>query len=94
MGRAWTKWFEKRKAAGVTVQTRQGTGHPFGILKGYVPLGRGEMELYRALREALPMVDAAVGKLVRLTGGVRIRAREGQRGLEEFLRTVDVGRGT
>ncbi len=87
------KWFEKRKAAGVTVQTRQGTGHPFGILKGYVPLGRGEMELYRALREALPMVDAAVGKLVRLTGGVRIRAREGQRGLEEFLRTVDVGRG-
>ena len=87
------KWFEKRKAPAVTVQTRQGEGHPFGVLKGYVPLGQGEINLYRALREALPIVDAAVGKLVRLAGGVKVSAREGQRGLEEFLRTVNAGRG-
>ena len=49
--------------------------------------------MYRALREALPILDAAVGKLVRLAGGVKITAGEGQGELEEFLRTVDVGRG-
>ena len=75
------------------VQTRREERHPFGALEGYVPLGGGELTLYRAIREAVPLVDAAIGKLVRLAGGVRVTAPEGQRGLEEFLRTVDVGRG-
>ena len=75
------------------VQTREGTRHPFGALEGYVPLGRGEMELYRAIREAVPVVDAALWKLVRLCGGVQVTAREGQEGLERFLKTVDTGRG-
>lgn len=87
------KWFEKRKTPPPAVQTRQGEGHPFGALGSYVPLRSGELELYRAIREALPIIDAAVGKLVRLTGGVRVTAPEGQEGLGEFLRTVDVGRG-
>ena len=75
------------------VQTREGTRHPFGALEGYVPLGRGEMDLYRAIREAVPIVDAAVWKLVRLCGGVQVTAREGQEELERFLKTVDTGRG-
>ena len=75
------------------MQTRREERHPFGALEGYVPLGGGELTLYRAIREAVPLVDAAIGKLVRLAGGVRVTAPEGQRGLEEFLRTVDVGRG-
>jgi len=87
------RWFEKKKAPALTVQTRQGEGHPFGALRGYVPLKTGELGLYRAIREALPIIDAAVGKLVRLTGGVKVTAPEGQEELLEFLRTVDVGRG-
>ena len=83
---------EKRQQR-LEVQTRREERHPFGALEGYVPLGGGELTLYRAIREAVPLVDAAIGKLVRLAGGVRVTAPEGQRGLEEFLRTVDVGRG-
>ncbi len=79
------KWFERKKpAAGPVVQLREGEKHPFGMLEGYVPLRNGEIVLYRAIREALPIIDAAVGKLVRLAGGVKVSVREGQEELEEF----------
>ena len=88
------KWFEKKKKRELpAVQIRDGARHPFGAVEDYVPLNGGELELYRAIREALPLVDAAVKKLVRLCGGVVVTAREGQEGLEEFLRSVETGRG-
>ncbi len=88
------KWFErKRPAQGPVVQLREGERQPFGALEEYVPLRRGELTLYRAIREAVPVVDAAVGKLVRMAGGVRVFAREGQEELDTFLRTVDTGWG-
>ncbi len=88
------KWFErKQKAAKPVVQIREGKRHPFGALDGYVPLSEGETALYRAIREAVPLVDAAVTKLVRLCGGVRVEAAEGQEELDQFLRTVNTGRG-
>ncbi len=88
------KWLEKKKpVVGTAVQTRMGVSHPFGAIEQYVPLKQGEMTLYRAIREALPIIDAAVDKLIRLTGGVQVTCREGQAELEEFLRTVDTGRG-
>ena len=76
-------------------QLRDGGRHPFVQLDGYVPLGRGETRLYRAIREGVPVVDAAICKLVRLCGGVKAVCRDGraQEGLDRFLRTVDVGRG-
>lgn len=77
------------------VQLRDQEGHPFGALDRYVPLRRGELELYRAIREAVPIVDAALMKLVRLCGGVQVRCGAGaaQAGLERFLQEVDTGRG-
>ena len=76
-------------------QLRGGQGHPFGALKGFMPLGAGEEQIYRQLREAIPVLDAAVGKLVRLSGGftVKCRSRESQEKLEIFLKTVPCGRG-
>ena len=78
-----------------SVQIRDGGKHPFGVLDGYVPLRTGEIALYRAIREAVPVVDAAMLKLIRLCGGVGVRCfdRRGQEGLERFLKTVPVGRG-
>lgn len=89
------KWFEKRKKARSVpqVQTREGVRHPFGELYEYIPLGDGEVRLYRAIREALPLVDVAVEKLVRLCGGVRVKVPEGQAELEDFLENVNIGWG-
>lgn len=89
--------FEKKKPSGDTavVQMRGGDGHPFEILNRYVPLHHGETELYRAVREAVPVVDAAIGKLIRLCGGVSVVCTESraQTDLNRFLRTVPTGRG-
>lgn len=87
----------KRKTEPVSAETqlRLGQGHPFGALRGYVPMGGGEAQVYRALREALPILDGAVQKLVRLTGGFRAKCGdpEAQARLRRFLRTVPCGRG-
>ena len=87
--------FQKKSDAGTgaAVQLREGGRHPFGLLDGYVPLGCGETALYRSIREAVPIVDAALRKLVRLAGGVTVTCREGgaQEGLDWFLQHVDTG---
>ena len=91
------RWLKKRRetAPPAPVQLRGGQHHPFGMLGDYVPLRRGEVRLYQAVREAVPVVDAAVYKLIRMTGGVTVRCADpaAERALGEFLRTVPVGRG-
>ena len=89
----------KRKTQALPVaakcQIRSGENHPFGMLRGYIPLGGGEERIYRQLREALPVLDAAIGKLIRLSGGfdVKCPGTEAEKRLREFLRTMPCGRG-
>lgn len=91
--------FFKRKRGGsggeAAVQLREGGTHPFRELSGYVPLSDAQVRLYRAIREAVPLIDAAVCKLIRLTGGVSVSCADkaAEKALGDFLRTVDVGRG-
>ena len=90
--------FFKRKGGGTAaaaVQLRRREGYPFGVPYGDVPLGTGEARLYRAVREAVPVVDAALYKIIRLVGGVEVRCDDGEAGerLNRFLRRVPVGRG-
>ena len=89
--------FQKKESGGggLAVQIREGGRHPFGVLDGYVPLRHGEIAIYRAIREAVPIVDAAIWKIVRLSGGVKVTCRDqkAQEGLDWFLRHVDTGRG-
>ena len=93
--------FWKRKeppvqtAGAASAQLRDASRHPFSALDGYVPLRHGETAVYRAIREGVPVVDAAICKLVRLCGGVGVacRDRAAQEGLDRFLRTVPTGRG-
>lgn len=89
-------WKKKKEAQPVpVVQLRSGERHPFSALDRYVPLRNGETQLYQAVREAVPLVDAALYKLVRLTSGVKAICDNAQTetALMEFLRTVPVGRG-
>ena len=89
------KLFSKQKAALPVTQIRGGEKHPFSLLDGYMPLGSTETRLYRMIREAVPVVDAAILKIVRLTGGFEARCtdKKAQAELNEFIKTVNVGRG-
>ena len=88
----------KKKDTGAVVavcQIRSGNAHPFGAMKGFTPLGGNEERVYREMREAIPVLDAAVSKMVRLCGGFEVKCRnpEAQKRLEEFILTVPCGRG-
>ena len=83
------------EGGGLAVQIREGGRHPFGVLDGYVPLQQGEIALYRSIREAVPIVDAAIWKLIRLAGGVIVQCgdKRAQEELDWFLQHVNTGRG-
>ena len=87
--------FKKKKPASAAVQTagNRVTAHPFSLLDGYVPLGTAQQRLYAQLREAVPVIDAAITKLVRLTGGFSVRCAnaDADRALQSFLANVSVG---
>lgn len=90
------KWLKKQEtAAPAAVQLRDWERHPFGALGEYVPLRNGEARLYRAVREAVPVVDAAICKVIRMVGGVTAVCgdKAAEQALGEFLRTVPTGRG-
>ncbi len=81
----------------VAAQCQLRRGDPYGLhtLGAYVPLGTGQERMYRRIREAVPVLDAAVGKLVRLTGGFQARcvSQQAQERLEVFLRHMPCGHG-
>lgn len=66
--------------------------NPFYMLDSYSPLKKGELELYGTLREALPIVDAAINKTVRLLGSFTVECedRRMQRELDSFCKNVSV----
>ena len=86
----------KKETAGVAAvcQLRGGNSHPFGAMRSFTPLGGGEERVYREMREAIPVLDAAIGKLVRLSGGFSVKCQDknGEKRLEAFLKTVPCGR--
>ncbi len=68
------------------------SSHPFRSLYDYSTNVVAEPELYKSLRESIPIIDTAIYKLVRLTGGFTVNAHNGknQKELDDFVRTVSV----
>lgn len=68
------------------------TTHPFRELKGYAPNCKNEMKLYSLLREAVPIIDAAINKTVRLVGGFHIKCadEEIEQKVNKFLSNIKV----
>ncbi|MBR2177144.1 MAG: serine/threonine protein phosphatase [Clostridia bacterium] len=88
-------WFKKKRHdGGFAVQTApcDYSRHPFGDIGALSVVGSCEKQLYRTLRESIPIIDAAIYKIVRLVGGFRISCRNEntQRILEGFLKNVNV----
>ena len=87
--------FGKKAAAKTAVAVAQTNmqSSRFGILDGYVPLSTPQSKLYYALREAVPVIDAAVFKIVRLASGFKVACadQKAQAALDGFLQSVPVG---
>ncbi len=83
----------KRKPSATMVQTARGKTQPFLMLDRYVPLASAELALYDSLREAVPVIDAAIEKIVRLIGNFKISCSNpaARKMLENFLSEVQVG---
>lgn len=81
----------KPQAVAQAVQTAS-SASPFTALNSYVPLCSGERRLYAALREAVPMIDAAIDKIIRLVGSFEITCgdKNAAYGLNYFLQNVKV----
>lgn len=76
-----------------SVQTGRARRQPFNMLERYTPLAAPAEQMYDALREAIPIIDAAIEKLVRLTGGFKVVCTNAsaERHLQTFLSDVKVG---
>ena len=92
------RFFSKHAASAAPepkTQLRAAETHPFGMLQNYTPLTEGNIRCYRAIREALPIIDAAIGKIVRLCSGFHVSCGSAaiEAELNRFLATVNTGRG-
>ena len=76
----------------VAVPQTVGVKHPFMLLDNYNPLSTADMALYKSLREAVPIIDAAIYKIVRLIGSFTVSSenRAAEKALSDFLKTVNV----
>ncbi len=86
--------FKKLSSAKTAVTAPQTYRHnPFDRLDSYVPLASPQNALYRELREAVPVLDAAIYKIVRLTGGFHAECsgKSITERLNTFLKNVPVG---
>lgn len=82
--------FGKRKVCATAPQTS--LSNPFKNLCDLYPSQVTSPELYRSLREAVPVIDTAIYKLVRLTGGFQVKSLNGknQHELDNFVRNISV----
>ncbi len=77
----------------IAVPQTGSASHPFSSLSSYMPSSPVDTRLYTGLREAVPVIDAAISKLVRLLGEFRVVCddRQAEKDLSRFLDTVNVG---
>ncbi len=94
------KFRKKTQSTAVQTPVLAGAGaygaQPFSALTGFTPPPSVGGDLYRTLREAIPVIDTAIYKLVRLTGGFQVECadRRFQPHLDRFLARVPSDSGS
>ncbi len=75
------------------MQTARSDSNTLVTWADYTPLMTPDCRLYAAMRESLPIIDAALDKIVRLTGGFHVVCENplNQELLDDFARNVKVG---
>ena len=81
------------ESAVVAVPQTSSSNHPFMNLSNYNPISTADMALYKSLREAIPVIDAAIYKIIRLIGSFNVECENEAAGqiLSDFLSSVSVG---
>ncbi len=82
--------FGKRKVCVTAPQTSFSS--PFESISNIYPSQVASPDLYRSLREAVPVIDTAIYKLIRLTSGFQVKSVNGknQVDLDAFVRNISV----
>lgn len=77
----------------VAVPQTASCAHPFTNLSTYNPMSSYDMALYKSLREAIPVIDAAIFKIIRLIGSFTVKTGDDEtdRLVSQFLSCVNVG---
>lgn len=69
------------------------SSHPFDVIQKYKPLSIPEIKLYKSLREAVPIIDAAISKIIRLVGEFKIKCPDNieiENLLNKFVNNIQV----
>ena len=84
---------ESPESAVVAVPQTSSSNHPFMNLSNYNPISTTDMALYKSLREAIPVIDAAIYKIIRLIGSFNVKCENenAEHMLSDFLASVNVG---
>lgn len=84
---------KKQPAFSAGIQTAPKEKSVTGLMSRYVPLMPPDARLMAAMRQGIPLLDAAIDKIVRLVGEFEVTCSDKaiQRELNSFLSTVKVG---
>ncbi len=88
--------FNKRKKvdslSAAAVQTSSITRHPYYQLNAYMPMNTNS-RVYAELRKAVPVIDAAINKIIRLTEGFHFETGDENSDLKinEYFAHINVG---
>ncbi len=76
----------------VAVPQTSRNNHPFYSLSSYTSQTAADISVYKALREAVPIIDAAIFKLIRLMGTFEVtcESEKATADIKEFLESVNV----
>lgn len=79
--------------ASTSVQTSSQSTHPFRYLNSYTPLENTDNQVYRSIREGVPLIDSAINKIIRLMGGFEFKTGDDalDKRVNEFFERVNVG---
>lgn len=88
-----TKLKTEIKKAATVVETDRESRQPFSLLNRKSTLSRPEFEVFDAIREAVPVVGAAIEKIIRLVGDFTVEcdSDSAEKELEGFLKYVPAG---
>lgn len=83
----------KNDKTSVTVQTSRSVNYPFSITDTFASFGTHMFGMFDSIRENIPLIDAAINKIIRLIGNFTVECSDktAEKYINEFLKAVPTG---